>query len=83
MSNMKQAHSEDSKFWTDLRTSVVCLVIVNLYRFLYVKDENAIIMLKILVTTVENLCTPEILPPSANVSKRNFLNPEYMGDVLR
>jgi hypothetical protein len=46
---------------------------VNLYRVLYVKGENAIIMLKILVTTVQNLCTPEIhvLPPSADFSTRN------------
>jgi len=55
----------------------------NLYKFLYVKGENAIIMLKSLVTTVQNLCTPEILPPSVNVSARNFLNPEYMRGVLR
>jgi len=46
---------------------------VNLYRVLYVKGENAIFMLKIVVTTVQNLCTPEIhvLPPSADVSTRN------------
>jgi len=86
MGNMKQVHSEDIKFWTDLRTSVVwrCLLAEwQLYRFLYVKGENAIIILKILVTTVQNLCTPEILPPNANVSTRNFLNPEYMRGVLR
>jgi len=56
---------------------------VNLYRFLYVKGENAIIMLKSLVITVQNVCSPEIRPPSANVSTRKFLNLEYMRGVLR